>query len=131
MPFLTLEQAEIICDKTMEKAVELGFAPMTVAVFDAGGALRVLKQPDPANVTRPHMAMGKAWGAYAMGQPSRIIAQRHRRKGTQERGAGVGYLGEQRFRIFAGDVQMFRRELVGQPNRFLGIAHPDQCAECF
>ncbi len=48
MPFLTLEQAEIICDKTMEKAEELGFASMTVALFHAGGALRVLKQPDPA-----------------------------------------------------------------------------------
>ena len=77
MPFLTLEQAEIICDKAMEKGVELGFTPLTVAVFDAGGALRVLKQPDPASVTRPHMALGKAWGAYAMGQSTRTIAQRH------------------------------------------------------
>ena len=48
MPFPALEQAEIICDRTMEKAEEPGLAPMTVAVFDAGGARRVLKQPDPA-----------------------------------------------------------------------------------
>ena len=78
MPFLTLEQAETICDAAMEMGRKEGFNPITAAVFDAGGALRVVKHPDPATVTRPHMALAKAWGAYATGTPTRALAQRHK-----------------------------------------------------
>ena len=79
MSFLTLEQAETICNAAMEMGKEEGFNPITVAVYDAGGALRVVKHPDPATVARSHMALAKAWGAYATGSPTRALAERHKR----------------------------------------------------
>jgi uncharacterized protein GlcG (DUF336 family) len=78
MPTLTLEQAETICAAAMAEGQERGLKPLTIAVFDGQGALRLFKQPDPANISRPDMAMGKAYGAFAFGQPSRQLAARYK-----------------------------------------------------
>jgi len=37
MTLLSLDQANLIADKSLEKAKSLGFHPQTVAVLDAGG----------------------------------------------------------------------------------------------
>jgi uncharacterized protein GlcG (DUF336 family) len=59
-----------------KKAREQRFAPLTVAVLDAGGHLKVLKREDGSSLLRPEIAVGKAWGVLGMGFGSRDLAQR-------------------------------------------------------
>ena len=73
---LTLTAASMIVDKTLEKGREMGFAPLTVAVLDAGGQLKALKREDDSSLIRPEIAMGKAWGALGMGFGGRELARR-------------------------------------------------------
>lgn len=73
---LTLDTASLIVDKALEKGREMGFVPLTVAVLDAGGQLKVLKREDGSSLLRPEIAMGKAWGALGMGFGGRELARR-------------------------------------------------------
>lgn len=77
MATITLEQADMICAAALQYAEDHNFQPITVAVYDGGGALRVLRQPDPGRIMFAEMAMAKGWGAFAMGMPSRTLAERH------------------------------------------------------
>ena len=76
MQKLLLEQADRIADGTLAKGRELGFAPLTVAVLDAGGHVVVLKRADGASIMRPELATAKAWGALGMGFGGRELARR-------------------------------------------------------
>ena len=76
MDRLTLQAASLIADKSLEKGRELGFAPLTVAVLDAGGQLKVLKREDGSSLLRPEIATGKAWGVLGMGFGGREVARR-------------------------------------------------------
>jgi uncharacterized protein GlcG (DUF336 family) len=76
MDRLTLRAASLIADASLEKGRELGFAPLTVAVLDAGGQLKVLKRDDGASLLRPEIATGKAWGVLGMGFGGRELARR-------------------------------------------------------
>ncbi|RPI99503.1 MAG: heme-binding protein [Deltaproteobacteria bacterium] len=76
MNSLTLDAAALIVDKSLEKGREMGFAPLTVAVLDAGGHLKVLKREDGSSLLRPEIAIGKAWGVLGMGFGGRELAQR-------------------------------------------------------
>ncbi len=76
MDSILLEQANVIADQALQKARELKFAPMTVAVLDAGGQLKVLKREDDASLLRPEIALGKAWGVLGMGFGGRELARR-------------------------------------------------------
>jgi len=76
MDRLTLQTASLIADKSLEKGREQGFAPLTVAVLDAGGQLKVLKREDGASLLRPEIATGKAWGVLGMGFGGRELARR-------------------------------------------------------
>ncbi|MBE0622962.1 MAG: heme-binding protein [Burkholderiales bacterium] len=76
MDSILLEQANVIADQALQKARELKFAPMTVAVLDAGGQLKVLKREDNASLLRPEIALGKAWGVLGMGFGGRELARR-------------------------------------------------------
>src|SRR3546814_24625 len=76
MHALTLEQAWVIVDKALEKGRERGFQPLTVAVLDAGGHLKLLKREDGCSLLRPDIAIGKAWGVLGMGFGGRELAQR-------------------------------------------------------
>jgi uncharacterized protein GlcG (DUF336 family) len=76
MDRLTLRAASVIADASLEKGRELGFTPLTVAVLDAGGQLKVLKREDGASLLRPEIAMGKAWGVLGMGFGGREVARR-------------------------------------------------------
>lgn len=60
-------------------------APLTVAVLDAGGHLISLQREDGASLLRPQIAIGKAWGALALGKGSRLIAA-----DAQQRPAFIG-----------------------------------------
>jgi len=79
MQKLTLDMASQIVDKALEKRKEMGFVPLTVAVLDAGGQLKVLKREDNCSLLRPEIAMGKAWGCLGMGFGGRELAKRSAR----------------------------------------------------
>jgi len=72
---LTLEQGERIARGTLEAARAEGFKPLTVAVLDAGGTLKVLLRDDGSDILRPDIAIAKAWGALGLGISSRAIAE--------------------------------------------------------
>lgn len=76
MESLILDIASMIVDKSLEKGREMGFAPLTVAVLDAGGHLKVLKREDGSSLLRPEIAVGKAWGVLGMGFGGRELARR-------------------------------------------------------
>ena len=76
MNSITLQQASIVADKALERGRQLGFAPLTVAVLDAGGQLKVLKREDGSSLLRPEIATGKAWGVLGMGFGGRKLARR-------------------------------------------------------
>jgi len=76
MNSITLQQASIVADKALERGRQLGFAPLTVAVLDAGGQLKVLKREDGSSLLRPEIATGKAWGVLGMGFGGRELARR-------------------------------------------------------
>lgn len=73
---MLLDQAEKIAEEALRKGREIGLAPLTVAVLDAGGCLKVLKREDGASLLRPEIATGKAWGALGMGFGGRELARR-------------------------------------------------------
>ena len=76
MESLTLKVSNLIADKSLEKGRELGFAPLTVVVLDAGGHIKVVKREDGSSLLRPEIAMGKAWGVLGMGFGGRELARR-------------------------------------------------------
>ena len=76
MQSLTLEAADLIADKSLEKGRTLGLAPLTVVILDAGGHIKVIKRDDGSSLLRSDIAMGKAWGVLGMGFGGREIARR-------------------------------------------------------
>jgi len=76
MQSLTLQVSSLIADKSLEKGRELGLAPLTVAVLDAGGHIKVVKREDGSSLLRPEIAVGKAWGVLGMGFGGRELARR-------------------------------------------------------
>jgi uncharacterized protein GlcG (DUF336 family) len=76
MDKLTLSAASTIADASLAKGRELNFPPLTVAVLDAGGQLKVLKREDGSSLLRPEIATGKAWGVLGMGFGGRELARR-------------------------------------------------------
>ena len=75
MQSLTLEAADLIANKSLEKGRALGFAPLTVVILDAGGQIKVIKREDKSSLLRSDIAMGKAWGVLGMGFGGREIGR--------------------------------------------------------
>ncbi|ROM62553.1 GlcG protein [Pseudomonas brassicacearum] len=75
MSALTLNIAVNLAGHALAAGRELNAAPLTVAVLDSGGHLIALQREDGASLLRPHIAIGKAWGAIALGKGSRLLAQ--------------------------------------------------------
>ena len=73
MPQFNLQHARDIISVAQAKAAEAGFKPLTIAVLDAGGHLIALERQDGASILRPQIAMGKAYGAVALGAGSRWL----------------------------------------------------------
>jgi uncharacterized protein GlcG (DUF336 family) len=76
MAILKLTQASIIIDTALAEGRKMNFAPLAVAVLDAGGHLVVFKREDGAGFARFDIAYGKAWGALGMGFGTRELAER-------------------------------------------------------
>lgn len=80
MPKLTLAQASTIVDAALAEGRKRNFAPLTVAVLDAGGHLVAFKREDGSGILRFDIAYGKAWGSLGMGFGSREIGDRAQRQ---------------------------------------------------
>jgi uncharacterized protein GlcG (DUF336 family) len=77
MTTLRLEDAQRIAAAAREKGEELGLEPLTIAVLDRGGHLRLLEREDGSALLRPDIATAKAWGALGMGLPTSELARRN------------------------------------------------------
>ncbi|WP_434558134.1 heme-binding protein [Pseudomonas sp. Z5-35] len=75
MNALTLKVAVNLTVQALAAGREISAAPLTVAVLDSGGHLIALQREDGASLLRPQIAIGKAWGAIALGKGSRLLAQ--------------------------------------------------------
>ncbi len=73
MTDLTLETAQTIATTALKAAREKSFKPLAVVVYDARGALKVLLSEDGTSLKRAEIAMGKAYGALALGVGSRAL----------------------------------------------------------
>lgn len=75
---LTLEQANTIVEKSIERARDRGYRPLTVVVLDDSGNLKAAQREDGASMFRFDVATGKAWASVAMDASSRVLAERAR-----------------------------------------------------
>ena len=73
---ISLQQAVLIAEKSLERGRELGFEPLTVVVLDDGGQVKVILRDDGCSLLRPEIATGKAAGALNMGFGGRKLARR-------------------------------------------------------
>ncbi|MCL6703203.1 heme-binding protein [Pseudomonas sp. T1.Ur] len=74
MSVLTLKVAVNLAGQALAAGREISAAALTVAVLDSGGHLVALQREDGASLLRPPIAIGKAWGAIALGKGSRLLA---------------------------------------------------------
>nr|WP_246504855.1 heme-binding protein [Microvirga antarctica] len=68
-----METAQIIANATLKTAREKGFKPLSVVVYDQRGAIKAILSEDGTSLKRAEIAMGKAYGALAMGVGSRAL----------------------------------------------------------
>lgn len=76
MSRITLQQANTIIEQAFAKAKEMKVKPLAVVVLDDSGNLISAQRQDNASMFRCDVALGKAWGAVAMGCSSRALALR-------------------------------------------------------
>src|SRR3954452_17018844 len=76
MTQLTLAKAQTIITAALAHAREKSFAPMAVAVLDARGVLKAFGAEEGTALRRADIAIGKAYGALAMGVGSRTLGTR-------------------------------------------------------
>ncbi|MVA82657.1 heme-binding protein [Agrobacterium vitis] len=79
---LSLSKASEIIDTALAQARASNFAPLAVAVLDAGGHLIAYKREDGAGIIRFDIAFGKAWGSLGMGFGSRELTERAAKNAT-------------------------------------------------
>lgn len=75
MSTITLEQALSMTQGALHYAQQVSAAPLTIAVLDNAGRLVSLQRQDGSALLRPDIAIGKAWGAIALGRSSRGLAE--------------------------------------------------------
>jgi uncharacterized protein GlcG (DUF336 family) len=76
MAQLPLVKAQVALSAALEYARKHALAPMTVAILDARGVLKVFAAEDATPLRRADIAIGKAYGALAMGAGSRSLQKR-------------------------------------------------------
>lgn len=70
---LKLDVANAIIAAAFAKAADLGLKPLSVAVLDAGGHVKAFQKQDDSSLMRFEIAVGKAFGALAVGAGSRWL----------------------------------------------------------
>ncbi len=73
MAELKLRIAQKIVAGALKAARDKDFNPLAVAVYDARGSLKAYQAEDGTSLRRGEIAMGKAFGAIALGVPSRTL----------------------------------------------------------
>ncbi|MBI1243936.1 MAG: heme-binding protein [Alphaproteobacteria bacterium] len=73
---MTLAAADRIAASALAQGRNLGLAPLTVVVLDAGGHVVLARREDNSGILRFEIAYGKAWGALGMGFGTRELAER-------------------------------------------------------
>jgi uncharacterized protein GlcG (DUF336 family) len=73
---MQLKTAQTILSAAQGKARSAGMKPLAIAVLDARGAVRAFIAEDGTSLHRGDVAIGKAYGALALGIPSRSIGER-------------------------------------------------------
>ena len=76
MATLKRAQANTAIDAAIAEGRRREFAPLAVAVLDAGGHLIAFQREDGAGIVRFDIAYGKAWGALGMGFGTRELTER-------------------------------------------------------
>lgn len=76
MTELTLAKAQAVITAALTHSREKSLAPMAVAVLDARGVLKAFAAEEGTALRRADIAIGKAYGALAMGVGSRTLGVR-------------------------------------------------------
>jgi uncharacterized protein GlcG (DUF336 family) len=76
MSNITLSQAQQIIQAALAHSHSKAYKPMGVVVLDASGHLKAFAREDGASMFRFDVALGKAYGAVAMGVSSKTLALR-------------------------------------------------------
>ena len=73
MSALSLKAAQTIAEAPLKAAREKSFNPLAVVVYGERGALKALLSEDGTSLKRAEIAMGKAYGALALGTGTRAL----------------------------------------------------------
>jgi uncharacterized protein GlcG (DUF336 family) len=77
---LSLDEANTIIVATFTAAKKRKCRPMSAIVLDAGGRVKAFQKQDGASMLRFEICYGKAYGALALGRPSKLVLQKAREK---------------------------------------------------
>jgi uncharacterized protein GlcG (DUF336 family) len=77
---LSLDEANTIIVATFAAAKKHKCRPMSAIVLDAGGRVKAFQKQDGASMLRFEICYGKAYGALALGRPSKLVLQKAREK---------------------------------------------------
>jgi uncharacterized protein GlcG (DUF336 family) len=77
---LSLDEANTIIAATFATAKKRKCRPMSAIVLDAGGRVKAFQKQDGASMLRFEICYGKAYGALALGRPSKLVLQKAREK---------------------------------------------------
>jgi uncharacterized protein GlcG (DUF336 family) len=77
---LNLDQANTIIAASFAAAKKRKCRPMSSIVLDAGGRVKAFQKQDGASMLRFEVCRGKAYGALALGRPSKLVLQKAREK---------------------------------------------------
>jgi len=80
MRALTLDEANTIIAATFTAAKKHKCRPMSAIVLDAGGRVKAFQKQDHASMLRFEVCYGKAYGALALGRPSKLVLQKANEK---------------------------------------------------
>ena len=77
---LSLDEANTIIAATFIAAKKRNCRPMSAIVLDAGGRVKAFQKQDGASMLRFEICYGKAYGALALGRPSKLVLQKAQEK---------------------------------------------------
>jgi uncharacterized protein GlcG (DUF336 family) len=77
---LSLDEANTIIAATFAAAKKRKCRPMSAIVLDAGGRVKAFQKQDGASMLRFEICYGKAYGALALGRPSKLVLQKAQEK---------------------------------------------------
>jgi len=80
MRALTLDEANTIIAASFAAAKKHKCRPMSAIVLDAGGRVKAFQKQDNASMLRFEVCYGKAYGALALGRPSKLVLQKANEK---------------------------------------------------